>query len=227
MIKKLFELIVSNPIYPHKQYPSTKDIAKAVRTTQKAYKVVKGEKSLKEFAKEYVEDIFEDPLSKNQKRLGDDLNISFIDNVFKDKVKPKVGSVIYCGLLANQVEHSGIYIGYNKIAHLDGSGKIEAVSPEVFLDRLNGLNWAISIYVSCKDGKPVGSRVVAERARKKIGRRLKYSVASNNCHMFTSGCLTGKFKNDDGFFCELEQTTERVLDANEWRVWDIPYKKKK
>ncbi|MCT8088795.1 lecithin retinol acyltransferase family protein [Acinetobacter sp. C_4_1] len=227
MTKNLFDLIACTTIPQEKQYTSTLDLAKAVRTCQKAYKVVKGEKPLKELADEYIEELKENSKPRNKKKLGDDLNISFIDNVFRDKVKPKIGSVVYCGLLLNQVEHSGIYIGYNKIAHLDGSGKIEAVSPEVFLERLNGLNWAISIYVSCKDGKPVGSRGVAERARRKIGRWLKYSVASNNCHMFTSGCLTGKFKNDDGFFCELEQTTERVLDANEWRVWDIPYKKKK
>jgi len=26
------------------------------------------------------------------------------------------------------------------------------------------------------------------------------------------------------FFSELEETTERILGSNEWRVWDIPSK---
>lgn len=157
-------------------------------------------------------------------KTGNQFADSFIDNVIKDKVKPKVGSVVHCGLLANQIDHSGIYIGYNKIAHLDGSGKIEVVTSEVFLNRLGGLNMAISIYVSCKDGKSVGSRTVAERAKRKIGKRVKYDLINNNCHIFSSGCLTNKFDNNDGFFSELEETTERVLGSNEWRVWDIPPK---
>ena len=157
-------------------------------------------------------------------KTGHQFADSFIDNVFKDKVKPKVGSVVHCGLFANKIDHSGIYIGYNKIAHLDGSGKIEAVTPKVFLNRLGGLNMAISIYVSCKDGKPIGSRVVAEHAKRKIGKRVKYNLVNNNCHIFSSGCLTGKFDNNDGFFSELEETTERILGSNEWRVWDIPSK---
>lgn len=157
-------------------------------------------------------------------KTGNQFADSFIDNVFKDKVKPKVGSVVHCGLFANKIDHSGIYIGYNKIAHLDGSGKIEAVTPEVFLNRLDGLNMAISIYVSCKDGKAIGSRIVAENAKRKIGKSVKYNLFNNNCHIFSSGCLTGKFDNNDGFFSELEETTERILGSNEWRVWDIPSK---
>lgn len=129
--------------------------------------------------------VWEDPCSNYKKgmkktKTGNQFVDSFIDNVFKDKVKPKVGSVVHCGLLANKIDHSGIYIGYNKIAHLDGSGKIETVTPEVFLNRLDGLNMAISIYVSCKDGKAIGSRIVAENAKRKIGKSVKYNLFNNN-----------------------------------------------
>jgi len=52
----------------------------------------------------------------------------FVDYVFRDHVRPKIGSVVYCDLW--MVEHSGIYIGNNRIVHLDGSGKIEIVTPK-------------------------------------------------------------------------------------------------
>ena len=144
-----------------------------------------------------------------------------INSAIKDLVKPKVGSVVHCGLLMNQIEHSGIYVGYNKIVHLDGSGRIEIVSPKVFLDRLDGMNLATNIYVSCRNGEAVASKKAAARARSKINQTIKYSLTSNNCHMFTSGCLTGDFKNKDKFFSYLEETVEKELDMNEWRVWDL------
>lgn len=144
-----------------------------------------------------------------------------INSAIKDLVKPKVGSVVHCGLLINQIEHSGIYIGYNKIVHLDGSGRIETVSPKKFLDRLDGMNLATNIYVSCRNGKAVASKRAAERAKLKIGQTVKYSLMSNNCHMFTSGCLTGSFENKDNFFTSLEETVEKEINMNEWRVWDL------
>ena len=34
-----------------------------------------------------------------------------INSTIKDLVKPKVGSVVHCGLLMNQIEHTGFYVG--------------------------------------------------------------------------------------------------------------------
>lgn len=155
---------------------------------------------------------------KNRRKFG---KSPHCDLKFILRVKPKVGSIVYCGLVANQFEHSGVYIGDNKIAHLDGSGKIEAVTPQVFLNRLNGFNSAKNIYISCKDDKSVGSRSVVTRARKKVGQKIRYGFATSNCHMFTSGCLTGEFYNNDAFFWLLNDTTQRVLGTNQWIVWDI------
>ena len=161
------------------------------------------------------------PNKSKKNTTGFQMIDGLINAAIKDLVKPKVGSVVHCGLLMNQIEHSGIYIGYNKIVHLDGSGRIEIVSPTIFLDRLDGMNLATNIYVSCRYGKAVASKRAAERARAKIGQKIKYSVTSNNCHIFTSGCLTGDFKNKDKFFSYLEETVEKELDMNEWRVWDL------
>ena len=40
---------------------------------------------------------------------------------------PAVGSLVYCNL-GVVAEHSGIYVGGNKIVHLSGDGHIEKVS---------------------------------------------------------------------------------------------------
>ena len=58
---------------------------------------------------------------------------SFIDNILRDTVKPKIGSIVYCDLCFNTVEHSGVYVGNGEIVHLDGSGVVEKVSAKTFL----------------------------------------------------------------------------------------------
>ena len=52
---------------------------------------------------------------------------------FDTKVMPKKGSVLYCDLTGSFLEHSGIYVGDNRIVHLNGKGEIEVVSPAEFL----------------------------------------------------------------------------------------------
>lgn len=146
---------------------------------------------------------------------------SFIDNVIRDKVSsPVVGSVVYCDLGMGYAEHTGIYVGRNRIVHLDGDGVIESVGPTKFMERLGGFNTAISIYVSCRDGEPVGSRAVAKRARSMVGSRRAYNLILDNCHQFTAGCLTGKFENGCNFLTFLKTEVESVLGGDEWRVWD-------
>lgn len=142
------------------------------------------------------------------------------ENYVRSKVKPVVGSVVYCDL-ALVAEHSGIYVGKGKIAHLDGSGKIELVTARQFLKRLGGFNPAMSIYVSCNEGGAVGSARVGRLARAMAGGERSYNVILDNCHQFTSGCLTGTFDNADNFLMLLKHTAEKELNATEWKVWDL------
>ena len=72
---------------------------------------------------------------------------------FDTKVMPEKGSVLYCDLSFGIAEHSGIYVGDNRIVHLNGKGEIEAVSPAEFLS-LFALQ---DIYVSCMENSAVGS----------------------------------------------------------------------
>lgn len=153
--------------------------------------------------------------------LAKNLDKSVKDNTSYDKIKePAIGSVVYCELLFSSAEHSGIYIGDNKIVHLNGDGTIECVTPKVFLNRLNGMNTAISIYTSCKDGCSVGSIEAAERAKSMIGKRKNYNLLLDNCHKFTAGCLTNDFKSARSLFTFLKWAVRDTLDSNEWRIWD-------
>ncbi len=145
---------------------------------------------------------------------------SLVDNVFRDKVYPVRGSVVYCDLGFGLAEHSGIYVGDNKIVHLDGSGLIECVSPRLFISRLNGLNSAISIYVSCVGGSAVGANNIAKRAVGMIGASRDYNVILDNCHQFSSGCMTGNFDNSDNFLWMLKQTSRETIGSDTWRVWE-------
>jgi len=145
---------------------------------------------------------------------------SVVDNVFRDTVKPVVGSVVYCDLIFGTCEHSGIYVGNDQIVHLDGSGRIEVVSSRHFLNRLDGFSSGVSIYVSSANGKAVGSRSAANRALEMVGRQREYAFLTDNCHQFTSGCLTGNFEAAENFLWFLKTTARQKVGADEWRVWD-------
>ena len=92
-------------------------------------------------------------------------------------------------------------------------------SPEEFLD---GLTTGDTIYVSCQGKSPVGDADVPKRARRKVGHHRDYNVVLNNCHQFTSGCLTGEFENADNLLETLQDTAASVLGADTWRAWEDP-----
>jgi hypothetical protein len=158
-----------------------------------------------------------DPTSKTVRKAL--RNLRDIENAFKEKVYPVPGSVVLCDLVANEY-HSGIYIGNNRIVHLEGSGEICSVSPERFLKRLGGLTGANVIFVSCDiDGDPVGDAETAERALSMVGKSREYNLFFDNCHQFTSGCITGDFDNSDNFTWMLKMTVEKYMGAEKWLLW--------
>lgn len=147
-----------------------------------------------------------------------------IKQKFSKKVKPKEGSIVYCDLALGYAEHSGIYIGNDKIVELSSSGKIQKVSIEEFksggLLTKTGIS-DVNIYVSSKNGSAVGSHKVARRAIAKVGKTIEYNVLTNNCHKFSCGCLTGDFDSFNVLLTALKIEVEKVLGANEWLIWDI------
>ena len=149
---------------------------------------------------------------------------SFIDNVCRDKVYPVKGSIVYCDL-GFAFEHSGVYVGDGKIVHRDGGGYLAAVSPKTFIDRLDGFNNAISIYVSCHDEDAVGSEKVAKRALAALSDpklAVGYDLLENNCHHFCQYCLTGVEQGLLNYsFESLQNTMKKVYPFDNWRVWDV------
>lgn len=146
------------------------------------------------------------------------LEKSFVDNVFRDKVTPIVGSVLHCSLFG--AEHTGIYVGNNTIVELTGDGIVRKTSPAGFIDGTN----AISIYVACDGTTPLGGEHIAERAREMVGRSRAYNVVMDNCHQFTAGCITGDFENSTNFFTFVESSIQKHMNHGssvEWRVWDL------
>lgn len=183
---------------------------RVLRDTNPLTKLLKNEKSgvIKNPNPVDIIDIF-----KTQKQIKN------IVRGIQDKVTPVPGSVVYCDLM-DVVEHSGIYIGDNTIVHLSGTGNIEAVSPQEFVARLNGRNKSEFIEVSCIDGCAVGSEEVANRAIEMIGSTREYNLILDNCHQFTSGCLSGNFENPYNFLWMLRDEAKRVLGADSWRAWE-------
>ena len=135
------------------------------------------------------------------------------DTVF---VEPVPGSVVYCDLAVGFIEHSGIYIGNGRIVALERDGRIVERTPEGFMKGTP----AFCIYVSCSGDHAVGSREAAERAREKIGSRRNYSFATDNCHHFSYGCLTGDFESQVVMLRQLKAECRETLGAESWCVWD-------
>ncbi len=136
---------------------------------------------------------------------------------FRDAVQPQRGSVLYTDLLFGTMEHSGIYIGDNKIVELNSHGEISVVTPQEFISGGTGIN----IYVSCLHTEAVGSEPIAQRAEQMVGTKKDYHLVVDNCHIFSSGCITGDFDNNETFLWMLQQNAKEYLNANTWRIWDI------
>ena len=114
-----------------------------------------------------------------------------VKSVIGNDLKPEVGSVLHCTLL-HTAEHTGIYVGRNRVVHLNGDGLIEKVSYDEFVGRLDGMNPTIAICCPVdRNNNPIGDKEVAKRARSLVGKHRDYNLITDNCHKFTYYCLTG------------------------------------
>lgn len=146
---------------------------------------------------------------------------SFIDSVVRDTVvRPAVGGIVWCEMGLDVTRHSGIYVGYGMIVHLDGDGRVCRDNARTFMARLNGWNTAMSIYTDCQGVKPAGDPAVAKRARASVGQTRTYNLLSNNCHRFTAECISGESCPD----VTMASSLDVYRKGDTWRVWETPVK---
>lgn len=139
---------------------------------------------------------------------------SVTNNILYTPVVAKFGAVVYCDLAFGYAEHSGIYVGDNSIVHLNKKGTVEKVA----LDEFTKGTPAITIYISCINGCAVGSDSIGDFALSQLGKQVKYSIFSNNCHKFSSSCVTQNINNDDLYLYKLKRTVKQTLGVTEWRA---------
>ena len=160
------------------------------------------------------------PFEKSGEELLRDWASKTIDAFFVHSQVPVVGSVLYCNL-ALALEHTGIYVGDNQVVHLNGDGTIEKVSFNEFMARLNGNNITFSVFCAVNyASKSIGGNTIADRALSMVGKRRNYNIALDNCHRFTSYCLTGK-----DYMCTtftgLEEILKKKYGFHSWKAINL------
>lgn len=98
------------------------------------------------------------------------------------------------------VEHSGIYLGNNRVAELFGDNLLREVTLREFIEGEKG-EWVRTgkrIFAACgkESGELLSSEHGADNARAYIRRyrTVKYNLFRNNCHLFSISCLSGVFQ---------------------------------
>ena len=182
----------------------------------------------------------ESKLSDNNDLDHKDNKISISEEVLKDGIESIVerltanvlpdvrfvpGCVVKCDLWA--LDHTGIYVGEGKFVHRtgDASGYIEQCDYDTFLNRLNGNNNAISIYVACKADGPIAEDAIAHRALNSIGKSNfdGYNLLFRNCHHFTHYCITGKNIEtpQNCTFQSIDTLLRQKYNMDMWRIGKI------
>ena len=108
--------------------------------------------------------------------------------------------------LALVLEHTGIYLGDNKVAELQDDGFVKTVS---LTDFINGdtapfpLRNGTRIFAACdaRSRKPLGAAAVAKMARRLSDEAYYagYDLIQSNCHLFVAACAAGMKPDDEAF----------------------------
>lgn len=139
---------------------------------------------------------------------------------------PAFGAPIYCELIGGGAEHSGIYVGGKSIVNLQGTGKITMVSPAKFTSHPTTIVKAIWFPIDKASGMHIGFNDAGNAANKMVheGIERNYNLFLDNCHQFTSGCLTGNFENADNDLWMLKHTINEYYSGEvAWIKWNWRY----
>lgn len=136
-------------------------------------------------------------------------------------LEPGLGSPVYCDLLFGLAEHSGIYIGDFDVMQLNRHGLVEVVNLLEFTDNISTTSRDIFFPLDKSNSTSIEFKDAYWRAILNEDEKIKYNVVTNNCHKFTSGCLTGDFDQNNQLLDFMKCTTEEVYGKPiEWCRWD-------
>ncbi|QFU11003.1 hypothetical protein FIU84_03170 [Stutzerimonas frequens] len=143
---------------------------------------------------------------------------AFLDEVTDRQPLLMPGCIVACDLMGGFADHSGIYIGRRRIIEKDGAGEIKRVSLHDFMNS-SPLRTGISLFVACRNGKPIRRTEISKRAKEMEGTGRKYDLLIDNCHKLTAYCATGEVgeKNKIWTFESLVDALEEEFGAIEWR----------
>ena len=137
------------------------------------------------------------------------------------EVTPVKGCILKCDL-GVLLEHTGLYIGNGKIVSLNRHSQIRVENEHSFFPP--GTNPESNrIYAACygKTDEVLFASEIARRAKKKVNQKTPYNVLFNNCHRFTTGCITGNFENDVVSFSQLEEVILAYQEHLHRKPWWI------
>ncbi|AOZ94948.1 hypothetical protein LPB68_22030 (plasmid) [Paenibacillus crassostreae] len=136
-------------------------------------------------------------------------------------ITPSYGSLVYCQL--GPVEHTGIYIGDRRIVDLGGNGQIRISTLKSFTSHISTLDEDIWFPINRSNQTSIGIASSAERAYQMAINNSKrdYNILLDNCHQFSSGCISGDFENADNFLWTVKHTFEKSSGKDiEWVKWN-------
>ncbi|WP_370598913.1 lecithin retinol acyltransferase family protein [Plesiomonas shigelloides] len=149
-------------------------------------------------------------------------NLPIISDLFIDFAKLTPGCPVAVRL-AGAVEHTGIYIGNDRVVELNGDGSINIITTEQFVQ--GGYRPSDGIFSSLiRTGNclyvPYYNETIhyeksVQRAMELVNEYkngISYNILNNNCHMLTGYCIDGinfQDNTDCRFFSGL---TKKIID---------------
>ena len=139
--------------------------------------------------------------------------------------------------LAFAFEHTGVYLGGNHVAELNGDGHVKAVSLTRFVNGASEV-WPVRngtrIFAACdeRSRRPLASARALATAREAVKDgvlRTGYDLAQVNCHLFTAACVRGVLPGERRFrsalgggiasIGRLEKLLSRALNGGHGICW--------
>ena len=153
--------------------------------------------------------------NKYDKKVTRSATKTIVEEFFGTQCVLRPGSIVACDLALGALDHTGIYIGRNRIVERNGDGNIKKVSIDEFINSSTSRT-GVTLYAACANGKVIASSEIANRARKAVGADPGYHIYSKNCHRLTAYLATGT-RHDITFFSELASVLDKKYPGLEWK----------